>query len=210
MKGLLLKDFYMALKYCRAYFFISIVFVICSIFEQNLFLMLYPVLLAGAVPVNLISYDEKSKWNVYAEVFPYTRKEMVSAKYIVTLVFLGISILLISLVQIVRMFLYDTGDWYSCLMTIGILPVLGIFAPCVLLPTVFKFGVEKGRIVFYAVIVAVCGAVGAVVELGMNISMFPVLSQLGSWFVLAAVALGGLLLILSWRLSVYFYQKREM
>ena len=63
MKGLLLKDFYMAMKYCRAYVVIAVVFSLFSIWGNTSFLIAYPILLASVIPVNLISYDEKSKWS---------------------------------------------------------------------------------------------------------------------------------------------------
>lgn len=60
MKGLLLKDFYMAMKYCRAYVVIAVVFSLLSIWGNTSFLLAYPVLLASVIPVNLISHDEKA------------------------------------------------------------------------------------------------------------------------------------------------------
>lgn len=60
MKGLLLKDFYMAMKYCRAYVVIAVVFSLFSIWGNTSFLIAYPILLASVIPVNLISYDEKA------------------------------------------------------------------------------------------------------------------------------------------------------
>ena len=57
MKGLLLKDFYMAMKYCRTYVVIAVVFSLFSIWGNTSFLIAYPILLASVIPVNLISYD---------------------------------------------------------------------------------------------------------------------------------------------------------
>ena len=93
MKGLILKDFYMAMKYCRVYLAITIIFAIASIYGNSTFFLFYPVLMAGIIPVNLISYDEKSKWNVYVGAFPYTRREFVSVKYIVCLLYTSASLL---------------------------------------------------------------------------------------------------------------------
>ena len=48
MKGLLLKDYYMILKYCRMYGLIVLVFVTCSLVDQsNLFMLAYPAVLCG-------------------------------------------------------------------------------------------------------------------------------------------------------------------
>ena len=95
MKGLLLKDFYMAMKYCRAYVVIAVVFSLLSIWGNTSFLLAYPVLLASVIPVNLISYDEKSRWQQYCETMPYTRKQVVDSKYLMSfLLIAGLSVVL--------------------------------------------------------------------------------------------------------------------
>ena len=61
MKGLLLKDWYMMKKYCRAYLLIAVVFIAVSLGnEDNMFFVFYPCLLCGMIPVNLLGYDERN------------------------------------------------------------------------------------------------------------------------------------------------------
>ena len=210
MKGLILKDFYMAIKYCRFYLVITVIFAIASIYGDSAFFLFYPVLMAGIIPINLISYDEKSKWNVYAGAFPYTRREYVSVKYIVTLIFLGIGIGLIAIAQAVHMFMTGDVDWNSYVTILSVLPALGLISPCILLPTVFKLGVEKGRIVYFAVIFVVCGTFAVLGALSIDLNMGQFLHNIGSWLIPTALGIGGLLLIASWNLSAYLYQRREI
>lgn len=88
MKGLLLKDFYMTAKYCRSFLLIVVVFLAVSFFgKDNVFFILYPVLISSMIPVTLMSYDEHDKWNVYSLTLPYTRGQLVSAKYLTGLIF---------------------------------------------------------------------------------------------------------------------------
>ena len=87
MSGLLKKDFYMACKYCRSYLLIVVVFLAVSLFgNDNAFMVFYPCLLAGMVPVNLLAYDENSKWHIYSGSLPCTRGQLVSVKYLVGLI----------------------------------------------------------------------------------------------------------------------------
>ena len=82
MKGLLLKDWYMMKKYCRAYPMIAAVFIAASFFNNDdLFFVFYPCLISGMVPVNLLAYDEADKWEVYCGTLPCSRKDFVTAKY---------------------------------------------------------------------------------------------------------------------------------
>ena len=67
MQGLLLKDWYMIKKYCRAYLLLAIIFTVVSFFgEDNLFLIFYPCLLCGVIPVNLIAYGPDAEEAVNA------------------------------------------------------------------------------------------------------------------------------------------------
>ena len=210
MKGLLLKDLYMAARYCRFYVAISLVFAVASIWGNNIFFMIYPVLMTTVIPVNLISYDEKSKWSVYAGTFPYSREELVSIKYVMTLIFLGIGVLMIVAAQAVKMVIYGALDWKLLGLFTAVLPFVGLTGPCIMLPAIFKFGVEKGRGIFYAVIIVVCALYGAVGAIGADSDIMVFLLTTGIWIVPAFFAAGLLLLWGSWRLSIKFYENRGL
>lgn len=50
MKGLLLKDYYMLLKYCRPYALIVLIFGVCSLADGgNLFMLAYPAVYAVSI-----------------------------------------------------------------------------------------------------------------------------------------------------------------
>ena len=86
MKGLLLKDWYMVKTYCRAYLLIAVVFIALSFFsDNNMFFVFYPCLLCGMIPVNLLAYDERSRWTQYSGTLPYTKTQIVSGKYLIGL-----------------------------------------------------------------------------------------------------------------------------
>lgn len=144
MKGLLLKDFYMARKYCRAYVVIAVVFSLLAVWGNTSFLLAYPVLLASVIPVNLISYDEKSKWSSFSGVFPYSKQQLVSVKYLMALIFLAFAIILVLVGQITRMLINNEFDVNALLSLVALLPAMGLFAPSLMLPAIFKFGAEKG------------------------------------------------------------------
>ena len=74
MKGLLLKDWYMMKMYCKSYHFIAVVFVALSLVSNgNMFFVFYPCLLCGMIPVNLLGYDERSRWMQYSGTMPFTK-----------------------------------------------------------------------------------------------------------------------------------------
>ena len=207
MKGLLLKDFYMTAKYCRSFLLIVVVFLAVSFFgKDNVFFILYPVLISSMIPVTLMSYDEHDKWNVYSLTLPYTRGQLVSAKYLTGLIF-GSAAYVVSLAAtIVRMQLNGYFSLDSLLGMAVILLALRMLAPTLLLPLVFKFGTEKGRIAFYIMI----GLMTAAGALAAGIGLQFALPAGGIWILAGIVLIVVLLYALSWRFSIVFYRRREM
>ena len=215
MKGLLLKDFYMAAKYCRAFLLLVIVFLAVSIWgDENVFFVIYPVLIAGMIPVTLYSYDEREKWTLYSGPLPYTRTQFVSSKYLVGL-FFETAVFAVSIaIQIFRMTASGGFSWEKLFYTVTIFVVLGLLGPSLLLPFVFKFGAEKGRIAFYVVIGALCAA-GTFFSIAADAQLagagLQTSGEVESAWIFAVLCIASVFVyILSWRLSVVFYSKRDL
>ena len=207
MKGLLRKDIYMAAKYYRAVFGMVAVFLLLMIFaDGSLLFLTYPVLLSGMLPVTLLSYDTHFKWEQYSGTLPYTRAQLVSAKYLMGLIFSGGVLLVCLVVLALRQILGDGFDLNAFLGAGLLCFVLGVAAPVFLLPLAFKFGPEKGRLLFIVLIASLCGA-------GFALGQADFLSGLaiGNSTLVALVTVGVTLVLylLSWRLSIHFYQKKE-
>lgn len=202
MKGLLLKDWYMMKTYCKLYLVMAVLFLAASfVNSDNLFFVFYPCLLCGMIPVNLLAYDERSRWTQYSCTLPCTRAQLVSAKYLTGL-FCQLAVLLATaVVQGIRNgFTADFGVLMLALLTIA------SFASAIPLPFIFKLGVEKGRTAYYAMIGFVCGASVLVSRMLTGEAM----AQLPARWLMLAIALAGVgIYALSWLLSIRFYQKRE-
>lgn len=207
MKGLLLKDFYLSWRYCRAFLVIVAVFLAVSFTgDDNIFFLIYPIMIASVIPMTLLSYDEHDKWTAYSGTLPYTRTQLVSVKYLVGLCFGTVAFLISMAATTVRM-LIGGGFILEQFAVVGTaLLVLGCLGPALILPYVFKYGAEKGRIAFY-ITVGVFSGVAAVLA-GMGFQIQTMTRGLWPLAVVAGVAI--LLYALSWVLSIRFYQKREL
>lgn len=203
MKGLLLKDFYMIKKYCRAFVFLIIVFLgVSCIGGENAFFAVYPVLLASVIPVTLISYDEKERWNLYCAALPYSRGAIVSAKYLVGLLS-GIAMLILSVgVQVAQMIYHGTFTWTNFGGILSSFIVIALIGPTILLPVIFRYGVEKGRIVYYIINGVIC----ALAVFGSEI--VGTLHTSNMSFLSSGIVI--LLFAASWLLSIAFYKKKEL
>lgn len=200
MKGLLLKDYYMTVKYCRMLILMVLIFAAVSAVSNSIFLISYPFIIAGVLPVSLYAYDEKSGWCSYADAMPYSRAQQVSAKYISALVFICLVMLICTVGKAL------TGD--SFIEDFSLLVMLcgtGLLSAAVLLPFVLKFGSEKGRWAYYAVIIIACVIAAAVFDTSSAVA-----SELTGTAVACILAGCVLLFGLSWLLSIKIYEKREL
>ena len=209
MKALILKDFYMALRYCRMFAVIIVVFTICGIgMKNNLFFTIYPCLLASLIPNTLLSYDERSKWELYASTMPFTRGQLVSVKYIMGLIFQGATFVLSSIALVIRKMVHSDISTVRIIAMLVSLFLIMLMTTAVSLPIMFKFGVEKGRIYYYVIVILFGGGTfGLSALLGdkletSSISIPPVIIPI---ILVVPVALYAL----SWYLSIVFYKKRE-
>ena len=210
MKGLLIKDLYMSKTYCRVYLLIAAVFLaLCALNgNENLFFLLYPTVLAGMVPVNLIAYESQCKWEQFAGTLPYTRAQLVSAKYLIGLMFFGI--LLVMTLAVMGIAMAIVGRFSPVLLwSQSVLMALCFFGSCtIILPLVFRFGVEKARIFYLTAIGLLSGLTAAIafISSGSSYSWNIKLPSATPLMTLAAAVL----YLLSWGLSIRFYQEREL
>lgn len=208
MKGLLLKDLYMIRKYYKAYFVIAVAFIVISVVsEDNSFFVFYPFLLFGMIPVNLLGYDEGCHWMQYSGALPYTRAQIVSAKYCIGL---GAQIAIFAaagIAQAVRMHIggaYPFKDYLALALTV--LTVSTVTAS-VSLPFIFKLGFEKGRIAFFVMVGVACAGIVA----ATSTSKADLLIEAKLNGILPLLGLIGIgLYALSWYFSIVFFEKREL
>ena len=208
MKGLLLKDFYMMVKYCKSYLFITVIFIVVSLFSsENMFFVFYPCLLCGMIPVNLLAYDEKSKWMQYGETMPLTREQTVSSKYLIGFIVQGAVLCLTGISQAVKMIFNGGFDLSEYLILVMLMFFLALVSASLSLPFLFKLGVEKGRMAYYIMIGVVCA--GSVVSSSIMSEKMSV--DIGLNGVLPILCIVGIIMYaFSWYLSIMFYKKREI
>lgn len=214
MKGLLRKEFYMVVKYCWVYFLLVAVFDLLALTGiSTWFFIFYPCMLGAIIPMNLMIYDEQSKWSVYSCTLPYTRAQLVSAKYLTALLCeLFFSVLTVTIYAL-GMILRGEQD-YGSLWALGLFPLaISCIIPALSLPFMFWLGAEKGRMFGMAamifVIVFVSGLSAAFGEDGIEITA-DIIENIQKYIVPVLMAVGTVLFAGSWGLSILLYKKREI
>ena len=204
MKGLLLKDFYLMAGYCKSFLLVSAVFIGLFVVEpSNFFFLLMLCIMLGMLPTTLLSYDEREHWNVYSQVFPVTRGQYVSVKYLIGLLCSVLVALVVAAICLIR---FEAG---------ALLPLLCISLACslipaaLLLPLSFRFGTEKARYLYLAFIALAAFAGAFLITGGEGAAAASALDPAAvTWMVPLLGAGGAALYGLSWLLSIWIYQRR--
>lgn len=215
MKALLLADLYQTWISCKFYLlFVAVAVVVTAATggseEGNMgsFMSVYSMVMCSMMGMSLVQLDEASHWNIYSQALPATRRDQVSSKYAVTLICFGVVFILFAVI-FAALALLGRMSWIMAGTELVILAVLGLLAPAFSMPAMFRWGSNKGRVIFLAVIVAV--GFGA----GFFFSTFPFdsfsLPDLSAPVLIAlAVLIPVVLFIGSWFLAVRWYEKREL
>ena len=206
MKALLLKDFYLLKSYCKTYVLICALFLAISLGGAgNLFFVAYPAMLCSLIPVTLMTYDERSRWTEYCACLPFTRAQMVGGKYLIGLL-CSSAVLVLSAAAILSCPGVSGNDKLLLLL---LTLCLSLVSPAICLPMVFRFGAEKGRLVYYFA-VGIFFALSYFLAAGFGTQGSRSLS--GS-FLPAAVAATLVcvgLYAASWLVSVRIFEKKEL
>lgn len=139
-------------------------------------------------------------------MLPFTKAQIVSAKYLIGIIVQIAVMLIISITQFVKMQMENTFDANSFFTVIITLFIMSCASVATTLPFIFKYGSKKGRISYYTMIGAICA--GSVI-LPMIFDDIVWISETNFSGTLICV-IGVLLYVISWYLSIKFYKKREI
>lgn len=212
MKGILIKDLYVAAKQCKYMLISPIVFVVISVFGKNagtLFFAAFASLLMSMFPMTIMSFDERSRWDVFSIALPYKRSDMVLSKYVLSM---AGNIAAAALYFVISL-IVNAGNWdLEFNFSIAVIAAsFGFIYTAIAFPPIFKLGVEKGRIWYLISIVAISAIGGGIAE---NASGFftpttePIpMENLSAGLIAFPISI--ILVAISAVISIKFYEKRE-
>ena len=172
MIGLLLKDFYTLRQYGKTMLFMLVFFAVISagldnpaIFFEGMF-----ILMSMMITITSFSYDALAKWDRYALSLPVTRKEIVTGKYLLSILLCLIAAVLSFLISLVVLKVSPVEGFGIAehLYATGAIICAAFFFSGILLPLTFQFGVEKSRIFLLAIFAAPSAAVIALDKIGIQ------------------------------------------
>lgn len=143
MKGLIIKDLLTLKKSGKMIIALVVFYLIISFISKDASILAGMIsILFAMFPITALAYDERAKWDKYALAMPVSRDDMVISKYILGLMLCFAGFLLNLLFQLV------SGNWnIENLLASVVIFGVGIVFFSVIMPIMYRFGVEKGRIV---------------------------------------------------------------
>ena len=204
MKGLFLKDFYVAKKNLRTFLVMILAFSLGSLAvrDSGNFFLCYGIVMMPGITMSLISYDERYHWDMYAGAMPLSREQMVTEKY---LLHLGMVLVWLPVLLVLQHFQQVPAFGGSPLTLLVAGLNLGLLLPGILLPIIFALGTEKGRAGYYVVLFG--GMILATVSEKLT-SLTGYVPEAMAGIVL--ILLPAAVYVLSWRIAIRLYEKRNL
>ena len=205
MKALLMKDCYTLWKQVRIYLLVMLAISVFNGDFGNIFIVIWAALL----PYTAIAYDERSKWDQMAAMMPYSTRDIVISKYVLGWLCTAAAALFAMAVQLLQTVLGSplaafapVDNLMGCCASLCVLAIT--------LPLMFRFGVEKGRLMMFLIIFLVCGSAGALSSIAVSVDhtaggLSGPFAALMAVLPIAAAALTAV----SVPLSMKFYSRRE-
>ena len=154
MKGLIIKDILNLKNYMKQLILVLIFFIAYGIFLKNgTFVGTMITLMLSMQVITTMSYDEYAKWDKYALTMNINRKDIVLSKYVffIMSIIIGMVVGVISSMTINQILQSDI-NMNEIIATSIVVPCIFAILFSIVIPVVFKNGVEKGRIVMMIVL----------------------------------------------------------
>lgn len=211
MKGLFLKDWLLTKHYLKSMLLAVACFaVVGGIRPGNAFLTVYPGVMAALLPVYLVTYDEREKWNIYCQSMPVTRSQYVTGKYLYGLAAAAAVLALHGLGLVIGLVTNSGLTAQAHSVNLVTLLSAALLGQAISFPLLFRFGAERWRMVYaciFGVLIAGSALLPALRADGETTRLLSVSPAL------AAVAVCGIAVAayaLSWHVSIHVYQRREL
>ena len=217
MKGLLIKDFKLMKNNAMFLVMIIIISIGCAAGMKNPFFALgYATALISIFSVNTIAYDEYDNGMPHLLSLPISRKMYVKEKYVFAILISVVGLTIATMISIVVSLCMD--EQYEIKEWLGILSLSIIFVILiqgVIIPVRMKFDSEKHKMAMLVVVGAMAAVGGTIfgIAKACGIDLEAALDKIlitKAWTTLVIVIiLGILMMLISYKLSVRFMEKRE-
>ena len=222
MKGLIIKDLLNLSSYKTTLFLILI---FCSMgmigTDAVNFAPTFITVMIGMIILSTFNYDEASHAEKYILALPLTRKEIVMSKYVLAIVgnilggIIGIilTIIIVNVMNVMRPDDLIRLDYQGLLVTV----ISGIFGVALIqaiqIPSVYRFGAEKGRIqmflLIFLLVLMIVGGGFLITKIGFDINIKEINSFMNRFGIPVLILVSAVLYYISYKISYKIFKKKE-
>lgn len=204
MKGIVLKDLLSLKGFGKTTIIVIAAFAVFSITTGNSSLISSMLLVfCGMLPMTATALDEQSRWNVYAQCMPISRKQIVSAKYLMVLI-ISLAAFLIAMLIAALSMIRGPVNWTEVLLVNGGVICVLLLMCAFTLPMMYKLGVEKARLAIMLVYIL------CLIPLFIILGNEDMVQALNTWWVPALIPLVvAAVFVASYFISVKIYRAKE-
>lgn len=215
MRGLLVKDFSVLREQKKFFLVILVMTIFLSLRSSDYFAITYLTFLGGFLVISSISFDDNANCISFLMTLPVSRRLYVQEKYVFGFMtaFIGwfSGVVITSAVSLAQ---GNVPQWNELIFNVSWMFLFAMFISLILPPTL-KYGVEKGRMALFIIMMAVVGGIYLIVKVlkSINIDVDAVIEGLSGLESLALVAALGvcsiLFAVVSCGISIRIMQKKE-
>ncbi len=210
MHGLIQKDIYSLKGSMKSIALIMIVFGVIFIPQAGgVSFIAVTVFMMSSLVISTISMDDFVKWDKYALTLPLSRKDIVKSKYELLLLLSVTGAVIGLVVSIIYNVIVGEVSVEDILMMGIMMVAISIALLGIVMPVIYKFGVEKARILMmvciFLPIVLILGLVYAAENLGIDL---PEVSNL--LLVVMTLIISAAVFLLSYFISLKIYSKTDL
>lgn len=156
MLGFLRKDFYMLYgAYKKNFLLVFLLYAVLVLVMKNTFFLAFLIWIMAFYGLSAITMDDSCGWDRYARTLPVSGGAVIAARFLVTLLLLGVAVAYALIMGGILHFFLDYSEIKDLLVTIALITAAALITIGVLLPAAYKWGVEKVRNTFLLVFMLV-------------------------------------------------------
>lgn len=209
MKGLLLKDIFTMRKYIKSLGALCALYLVLGIIGDNpYFFSGFSGLICVMLSISSFSYDAYAKWDKMSACLPLRRKDIVGSKYLLAIIMVAVGAVITFVMRIAYMLFHadaNFSEFFSMMLGTAVVAVMIVaFA----LPFIYKFGVEKGRVVL---IISILSIITIISLIGFSTSIsLESIESMGK-AISAAIAIAAIIgLYVSYRISCAIFENKPL
>lgn len=152
MMGIMLKDLLSLRRYIKTIALITALLAAMTYaMDESGFRSAMIAILFAMLPVTSFAYDQQAKWNLFALTLPVSRRDLVASKYWLAIALIVTGTLIGMVLTLIIDFKGNPANLKDLLLSSGFLLAACLCFVSVMIPLIYKFGVENSRILLLLV-----------------------------------------------------------